>query len=85
MCGMLSIMVGIPGVLTGFLISKNAGLILLGVAALFGLFGVGRLTFGKKLSGREVFVKCFSLPCTSLPWAPEKKYTLHTAAMSLSS
>ena len=39
MCGMLSIMVGIPGVLTGFLISKNAGLILLGVAALF-LFGV---------------------------------------------
>jgi len=61
MCGMLSIMVGIPGVLTGFLISKNAGLILLGVAAVFGLFGVGRLTFGKRLNGGEIFVKTFGL------------------------
>ena len=59
MCGMLSIMVGIPGVLTRFLISKNAGLILLGVAALFGLFGVGRLTVGKRLNGGEIFVKTF--------------------------
>ena len=61
MCGMLSIMFGIPGVLIGFLVSKNVGLVLLGVAAVFGLVGIGRHTFGKELSGAEVFVKAFGM------------------------
>ena len=59
MCGMISMMFGFLGVLTGFMISKTIGLILLSVAGLFGLVGSLKRIYTPKATGWDLFIKAF--------------------------